>query len=367
MQGVRRAIGFMSGTSMDGIDVAAIETDGQNIVKRHGAMSFPFCAEFRKVLSGAPSLAASLGNRKDRPGELAEMEESLTRLHGDAFHAFSKQINWPTRTISVIGFHGQTILHCPDTAMTLQLGDGRLLAQLTGLPVIYDMRAADVASGGQGAPLAPVYHRAMVAEVPVRPIVVLNLGGVANVSFIGENDELLAFDTGPAGAMVDDWVLATMHKMYDKDGELAASGQIDSDLVNGFLEHRFFSLRPPKSLDRNAFDPEPLRGLSPADGAATLTAFAAAAVGRAQELMPRSPRKWIVVGGGRKNKTLMAMLRRAVDGEVCSAEAIGIDGDSVEAEAWAYLAVRSIDGLPLTYPGTTGAPYAVCGGVLCQP
>ena len=225
---------------------------------------------------------------------------------------------WPTTaldagTIDVVGFHGHTVLHAPEQRLTVQIGDGALLAKSTGIDVVYDLRAADVAAGGQGAPLAPVYHRALTARLPERPIAVLNIGGVANVTWIGHDGELLAFDTGPGNALIDDWMLRHQGVPRDEGGALAAAGRVHDDYVTEYLRHSYFGEPPPKSLDRNAFALELVDQLPAADGAATLTAFTAASIARAREHFPEQPQLWVVSGGGRLNRTLMAMLAGHVE------------------------------------------------------
>ncbi|HEX2840324.1 anhydro-N-acetylmuramic acid kinase [Hyphomicrobium sp.] len=361
-----RALGLMSGTSLDGIDVAVIETDGERVLRRGFAATYPYSEAFREKLHAGLAEATTLRTRTERPGRLMLLEQYLTELHAEAIGHYCADHEIEPDSIDLIGFHGQTVLHRPEAKLTVQLGDGPLLSRLSGRPVVYDLRAADVAAGGQGAPLAPAYHRALAAEIAERPLVVLNLGGVANVTWIGADGTLLAFDTGPASAMIDDWVKKTLGKPYDADGALAASGTIHADIVARWLNHPYFKTPPPKSLDRNAFDMEALAHLSPEDGAATLTAFSAAAAGAALEHFPEKPTLWVASGGGRRNATLMTMIANRVGTAVRPAEAFDIDGDGVEAEAWAFLAVRSRLGLPITYPGTTGVPQPLTGGVVAE-
>jgi anhydro-N-acetylmuramic acid kinase len=248
--------------------------------------------------------------------------------------------------------------------LTVQLGDGRLLAERTGIDVVYDLRAADCAAGGEGAPLAPAYHRALAAKVTARPAVFLNIGGVANVTWVGADRTLIAFDTGPGNALIDDWMLRHTGTARDDGGATAAKGEVDERVLRAFLMHPYFAKPVPKSLDRNAFALELADDLALADGAATLTAFTAESVARARAHMPEEPKLWVVCGGGRRNRTLMGMLAARVENAVVPAEALGLDGDTIEAEAWAYLAVRSLDGLPLSWPGTTGVGVPTPGGVL---
>jgi anhydro-N-acetylmuramic acid kinase len=305
-------------------------------------------------------------DRADRPGCLADVERELTERQAEAALRFIGDRMLQPSAIDVIGFHGQTVLHRPAAGLTVQLGDGRLLAQATGIDVVYDMRAADVAAGGEGAPLAPAYHRALAARLPQRPCVLLNVGGVANVTWIGANDALIAFDTGPGNAMIDDLMLRATGAPCDADGKLAASGTVDERVVRTYLMHPYFSKPVPKSLDRNAFAPELVDELSAPDAAATLTAFTAEAIVKAREYMPTEPAVWVVCGGGRRNRTLMRMLAARVENAVVPAEAVGLDGDTLEAEAWAYLAVRSLDGLATSWPGTTGVAEPTKGGVLAR-
>ena len=366
MSKVMRAIGLMSGTSIDGIDIGLIETDGDGHVRLHGGASVSYPEEFRARLRAALADAVDVTAREARPGCLADVERDLTERHAEAVLRFMGDRSLQPSAVDVIGFHGQTVLHRPEARLTVQLGDGRLLANATGVDVMCDMRAADCAAGGQGAPLVPAYHRALAARIQERPIAFVNIGGVANVTWIGRNGDLLAFDTGPGNALLDDWMLRQTGTARDEDGRLAASGAVHEPSLHYYLSMTYFGTLPPKSLDRNAFPPEIVAELSPADGAATLTAFTAASIAKAREHFPEQPALWIVCGGGRRNRTLMSMLAARVDNAVAPAEALHLDGDNMEAEAWAYLAVRSLAGLPLTYPGTTGVPEPTRGGVLAR-
>jgi anhydro-N-acetylmuramic acid kinase len=361
-----RAIGLMSGTSMDGIDAALIETDGEDEVARGPSYTIAYDSAFRARLALAIGDAQALPDRSARPPLLADVERELTERHAAAVEQLLRAQGLLAADVAVIGFHGHTVLHAPERRLTVQLGDGALLARRTGIDVVFDLRAADCAAGGQGAPLAPVYHRALAAPLPERPLALVNIGGVANVTWIGRDEALLAFDTGPGNALIDDWMARHAGRALDEDGRAAAAGSVDQDALTALLTHSYFGALPPKSLDRNAFSPDPVGNLSLEDGAATLTAFTAAAIARAREHFPEEPELWVVSGGGRRNRTLMSMIAERVGGAVAPAEAAGFDGDAVEAEAWAYLAVRSLAGLPITYPGTTGAPAPLTGGVLAR-
>lgn len=367
MSKVMRAVGMMSGTSLDGVDVAYLETDGEDVVRRGPSMTVPFGDDLRRLLISAIEDARDLVDRDDRPGCLAGAERALTEHHCSAVSAFLKQHGIERSDIDVIGFHGQTVLHKPRARLTVQLGLGDMLANFTRCPVIYDMRAADVAAGGQGAPLVPAYHRALASALPQRPVAIVNIGGVANVTWIGRNGRLLAFDTGPGNALIDDWMARHTGVACDRDGEAARRGRIDEGAVVRYLSHGYFALRPPKSLDRNAFTLDPVSRMTLEDGAATLAAFTARAIAKAREHMPAEPELWIVAGGGRRNRAIMHMLAEAVHHAVVPAEAVGINGDSLEAEAWAYLAVRSMKGLAITFPETTGVAAPMPGGVRADP
>ena len=366
MSKMMRAIGLMSGTSMDGIDVALLETDGEDAIKRGPAASVAYTPQFRGKLAQAVKDASKLADRRARPGCLAEVETELTALHADAVLRFMGDHMLQPLAVDAIGFHGQTVLHVPDAGLTVQLGDGGLLAAKVGVDVVYDMRAADMTDGGEGAPLAPVYHRALASRLPDRPAAFLNLGGVGNVTWVGRDGELLAFDTGPGNAMIDDWMAQKCALPRDEGGKLAAAGRVQDDYVTQYLRHSYFGEPPPKSLDRNAFRLDLVDDLAAEDGAATLTAFTAAAVCAARAHFPEQPAIWVVCGGGRKNKTLMGMIAAGVENAVVPSEMIGVNGDSLEAEAWAYLAVRSLKGLAITFPGTTGVPRPMTGGVIAR-
>ena len=362
-----KAIGLMSGTSLDGIDVALIETDGEDQVERGPAMTFPYDDSMRRVLVNAIADARHLQSREERPHSLAEAERAVTECHAVAVAQFLKEAGVERSSVDIIGFHGQTVLHRPELGLTVQLGLGDLLANFTRCPVVYDLRAADVEAGGEGAPLVPAYHRALAAKLPQRPIAIVNIGGVANLTWIGQDGTLIAFDTGPGNALINDWMLRKAGAYLDSGGATAAQGEVDDEALHALLSHEYFAETPPKSLDRNTFLMDVVEGLSVEDGAATLTAFTARAIAKAREQIPLEPELWVVSGGGRRNRTIMRMLAEQVLHAVVPAEAVGLDGDSLEAEAWAYLAVRSIRGLPITFPGTTGVPEPMSGGLRVDP
>ncbi len=365
------AIGLMSGTSQDGVDVALIDTDGEAIAQFGATACRPYTAAERTLLRRATAAAANLTERTARPGLVAEAERLINDAHAEAVRAFLATNDLKPGIVAAVGFHGQTLLHRPERGLTMQIGDGAALAARLGIPVVYDFRAADVAAGGQGAPLAPVFHRALVRRLGrAPPVAVLNLGGVANVTYI-VGDELIACDTGPGNALLDDFLRLRTGRPLDTDGRRAAAGNADEAMIARLLAHPFFAKPPPKSLDRNdfrGFIGNTLDGIGVEDGAATLTALTAAAVARVVPHLPRPPASWIVAGGGARNPTLMRMLaERLQPAQIESAHAVGWSIDSLEAQAFAYLAVRSLRGLPISFPGTTGAPRPLTGGVLAKP
>ncbi len=357
MSKLTRALGLMSGTSLDGIDVALVETDGEEIVRRGPFLSVPYDEMQRAVLRQSLKDAEVMNDGSSRSGNLAEAEKALTQWHAKAVHAWVHKSGVSLSNIDVIGFHGQTVIHRPEKQLTVQLGDGTGLARQLGVSVVYDMRAVDVAAGGQGAPLVPVYHRALAAGIPDRPIAFVNIGGVANVTWIGRDGELLAFDTGPGNALIDDWMKHHTGTALDENGRVALSGRVDEAAVAQFLGDSYFEKHAPKSLDRNSFANIRLDGLSAADGAATLVAVTVRAIAASRPHFPEAPVLWVICGGGRHNRAIMQSLKALLP-RVEPAETFGFNGDAMEAEAWAYLAVRSLKGLPLSFPGTTGVQRA---------
>ncbi|MGA0392973.1 MAG: anhydro-N-acetylmuramic acid kinase [Rhodospirillales bacterium] len=351
------AIGLMSGTSMDGIDAALIETDGQSINRFGPVVHTPYDELFRL------QLRALLGRKPDQAPAWDETIKALTEKHAAAVQQLLDENDLAPGDIDIIGFHGHTVLHQPDAGKTYQIGDGALLARLTGIAVVNDLRQADMAAGGQGAPLAPLYHCALADEIE-KPLAVLNVGGVANVTWIGNGDAILAFDTGPGNALIDDWVQQTIQQPYDTGGRLARSGTVNQDVLSTLLSHPYFKQEPPKSLDRLDFSIDASTGLSPEDGAATLTALTAEAVRKSCAFFPAQPKRWLVCGGGRHNETLMDLLTDALNVPVEPVEAVGWMGDALEAQAFGLFAVRSLYGLALTVPGTTGVSAPTTGGVL---
>jgi anhydro-N-acetylmuramic acid kinase len=357
-----QAVGVISGTSMDGIDVALIATDGKDAVSARAGATYPYPTELRKELQAVIADPERAGK-----APLEDVEAAVTKAHGDAITQFLADEAIPANKVDVIGLHGQTICHRPERHFTRQLGSGPEIAKRFGVTTVYRFRHADVAAGGQGAPLVPIYHKALAAELD-QPLMVLNLGGVGNVTWL-DDDTVIAFDTGPANALIDDFVHLRRGLPCDEGGKIAASGTPDEDMVAAFMQHPYFAMPAPKSLDRNAFHAvaAAVEKLSDADGAATLAEFTVAATVAALRHVPRPPFRWLVAGGGRHNAHLMRRLAEELKTTVAPVEAVGWDGDFLEAQCFGYLAVRSLHGLPISLPSTTGVPAPLTGGEQCRP
>ncbi|WP_082130552.1 anhydro-N-acetylmuramic acid kinase [Kiloniella spongiae] len=346
-------LGLMSGTSMDGIDAALIKSDGQTVTETGATLSYSYTPEQRALLE------AVMGEGKDVRG----VEAQMTRWHHDVVIALLGKANLVPDDIELIGFHGQTTFHDPSRRITIQIGDGDLLAKLSGIPVVNDFRKADVAAGGEGAPFAPLYHQALAGDL-AKSLVVLNIGGVSNITYLGPDGTVLACDTGPGNGLIDDWVQQHFGKSMDEGGKIAAKGEVNEKALGIMLDNCFFDLAPPKSLDRYDFNLDAVQKLCPEDGAATLTAFTAAVNAKIVSFLPQEPERWVVTGGGRHNPVLMEALRSALGVTVDPVESLGWDGDALEAQAFAFLAKRSQLKLPLSLPTTTKVPEPCLGGVL---
>ncbi len=352
-------VGMMSGTSLDGVDVAAIRTDGLCVFEVGPGLSIPYSETLRE------DLRSILGSTESSP-KICRIEKEITETHAAAFLGFLKTFSISKEFVDLIGFHGHSILHQPSSRFpvgrTWQIGDGALLAKLTDTDVVANLRANDVAAGGEGAPLVPLYHQAL-AESLEKPLAIVNIGGISNVTWLGKNNQVLAFDMGPGNGLIDDWVWKHTHQSFDAGGAIAARGTIHEDRVVDFFRSPYFSKKPPKSLDRLDYSTHIVEGLSLEDGAATLTEITAVAIAEGQKFFPESPVRWLLTGGGSHNKTLVRRINHYVaPALVQKVEDVGWSGDFLEAQAWAFLAVRSRKGLPLTVPTTTGVFRELTGG-----
>ncbi|MEC4594938.1 MULTISPECIES: anhydro-N-acetylmuramic acid kinase [Nitrospirillum] len=362
------AIGLMTGTVLDGmIDIAAVRTDGVEVLEFGPWTLAPYPADVRALLADAVARALAWQFQGPDPEIFAEAERRLSRAQADAVARFLADNGIAADEVAAIGFHGQTVLHRAPVpgrvGDTRQLADGQLMADQLGIDVVYDFRTADVRAGGQGAPLSASYHVALLRGLPTGPkVAVLNLGGVGNITWWDGRDRFVAFDTGPANGPINDWIRRHGAGEMDRDGAMAKSGRVDEPRLARLLAHPYLTAPYPKSLDRYDFTADMAAGLGLADGAATLTAFTAGAVGRGLDLLPVRPARLIVCGGGRKNPAIMAALAERARVEVVPAEAVGWRGDAVEAECFAYLAARVLAGLPISFPLTTGVPRPLTGG-----
>ncbi len=370
------AIGLMSGTSLDGVDVAVLRTDGREGLAFGPTLHRPYSPELKSFVNRA--IKAALEGR-DGAADIGKAAGEVTLAHVKAVEAIMEANRLRPDQVDVIGFHGQTILHKPavppvmgpdDQGRTWQIGDGQTLADETGIDVVYNFRAADVMLGGEGAPLAPVYHAALVKKLGRDHAVgVLNLGGVGNITFVpkdGDLNKMVAFDCGPGNGLIDEWMALKTGEAMDKDGQYARRGKVHTEILRTMLLLPYMRRKPPKSMDRYDFKLDPVLPLSVDDGAATLTAFSAACVRASEQYLPEPVGEWIVCGGGRHNSAIMEALSKAVNAPVVPAEDVGWRGDDLEAECFAYLAVRHLSGLPISFPNTTRVPHALEGGVLCK-
>jgi anhydro-N-acetylmuramic acid kinase len=361
---MKTIIGLMSGTSMDGVDAAILATDGVDVALPGPTFFRPYRDDERVVLRAALAVARSLDDRSARPDVLGPAEQIVTDAHVEAVERLRATAGVP---IDLVGFHGQTVFHAPERRLTVQIGDGRGLARRLGVPVVHDFRAADVAAGGQGAPFVPLYHRALVRMAGLAgDVVVANIGGVGNITRIGADGRIAAGDTGPGNALMDDLVQAVAGEAMDRDGARAARGRVDEARVATALATPWFGLPMPKSLDRDAFGLDFVRDMPLDDALATLAAFTARSLAKGVALAGGAD-TIVVAGGGAHNPVLLALLAEASGAAVKRAADLGWDGDFIEAQAFAYLAARSVAGLPLSLPETTGVPRPMTGGVLAEP
>ena len=369
----RWCVGLMTGTVLDGnIDVALLKTNGQSVDEFGRYALAPYAPGTVESLRRCQELALSWQFKGPPPELFTHTARQLTLEQADAVRTLLAQCSLSVKDIRVIGFHGQTVLHRPPSpdghGMTCQLGDGALMARTLGVDVVNDFRQADMQAGGQGAPLSAVYHQALLKRLgnlgTRGDIAVLNLGGVANLTWWDGENTLAAFDTGPANAPINDFVRQLTGGDYDVDGKLAAAGRVDEAKLTQLLEHAYFSQAYPKSLDRCDFSWKMAKGCNLTDGAALLSAFSAGAVAKALDLLPQRPAKLLVCGGGRHNPSLMHAIARRTAVDVLPVESVGWRGDAIEAECFAYLAMRSLRKLPSSFPQTTGVDTALCAGTL---
>ncbi len=367
------SLGLMSGTSMDGVDVSIINSDGNDKFKGILNKYFEYSEDLHKNLVSSRDKINSSKDLKIHSKELDALQKEITLFHSKAVNEVVKEIDF---NIDIIGFHGQTIFHNADEKISRQLGDGNLLSQLIKKKVVYDFRQNDLKNGGQGAPLAPIFHKLISKEIKINPpLCILNLGGVANITAIesDENSNLLSCDIGPGNCLIDEWIRKKTGKKYDKGGSIAELGKINTAILNQALDnHENLKTKNILSYDAKDFDLNFVRGLSLEDGAATITEFTGTVLGDGildfLNKLSNKPRKILVCGGGRKNLTLIESIKKKLveKNTIENIDNYGIDGDFIESQAFAYLAIRSSLKLPISFPKTTGCKEPSTGGILVQ-
>ena len=367
------AIGLMTGTALDGfVDVALLKTDGENVLEFGPFALMGYSGSEREILSEAVNSALEWQFNGAPPAIFANAKATITNIYAKAINDFIAQNQLDKSKIDYIGAHGLTVLHHPPNThpigRTLQLLDGQKLANLVGIPTVYDFRSNDIANGGQGAPLAPIYHAALLRHANIgAPAAILNLGGVANITYWNNENEIAAFDCGPANGPINEWVELNGAGFYDKDGQFAARGEADRELLTKIMSNAWFDAQFPKSLDRYDFGAKLVGGMSLEDGCATLSALVGMAIDKGLGLFEKRVNKVVVAGGGRKNPILMRDIAKYANVELIDSDEIGLRGDAVEAECFAFLAVRQSLGKPISFPKTTGVKVPMGGGRLSQP
>ncbi|WP_295732514.1 anhydro-N-acetylmuramic acid kinase [uncultured Bartonella sp.] len=372
MGALKTAIGLMSGTSMDGIDAALLKSDGQNEIEIIGHLSYAYPAVFRSKLKQSLDKVVGVTKRVELPENVSSLERELTLEHAAIVDQLLKKYSILPSKVDLVGFHGQTILHRPDIGLTIQLGDGQLLARKCGIDVVFDLRSNDMKHGGEGAPLVPVYHRALAQKLKDKlnfPIAFINIGGISNLTFVGKDNELYAFDCGPGNGLIDQWMFLKTGSLMDRNGEAGLRGTVDEKIVNSYANHPFFSNKKPGSLDWRSFKPLLNDAISLEDGAASLSFITAYGIVNSFRHLPMLPKTLVVSGGGVHNGAIMKALKQLTQKNgviILTARSLGLCSDFLEAEAWAYLAIRSIYQLPITFPTTTGCDRPRSGGKLAR-
>ena len=362
----------MSGTSMDGVDAALIESDGEKIVNIIGHLSCEYDAAFRKKLKSTLDEVTNVVKACELPKSVLNVANELTIKHVFAVNQLLKKYSISPNKVDLIGFHGQTILHKPEIGLTIQIGDGAMLARECGIDVVFDLRSNDMKHGGQGAPLVPVYHRALALKLTDKldfPVAFINIGGISNLTFVGKNDELYAFDCGPGNGLIDQWMYSRTGNPMDRNGEAGLRGTVHEGIVNSYSRHPFFSKEKPGSLDWRSFKPITDKAVSVEDGAASLSFVTAYGIVNSFRHLPAYPKTLVISGGGAYNRAIIKALEELTQKYgiiTLTAQSLGLSTDFIEAEAWAYLAIRSIYNLPITFPTTTGCLTPQSGGRLAR-
>ena len=362
------SLGLMSGTSADGIDIALLETDGKNKIRLGPNDYYPFSKSFTKKIKSIFSKKINFKKLKNKK-RIDEIEDDFTKLNFLIIKKFLKKNKISRKSIHAIGFHGQTISHNPSKGYSWQIGDSQKLANLLKIKVIGNFRQNDIDHKGQGAPLTPIFHYYLTKRIK-KKICFINLVGISNISYFNhklkENlNNILAFDPGPCCSLIDDWVTMKSDKKFDNKGLIAKKGNVNDKIVKNFLKNPYFLITPPKSLDRSFFSLKKLKNLTLEDGAATLNEIIAESLLLSFNYLPKFPEFCILSGGGRKNDFLINLIKKKINNtQFVTSEKYRWDGDSIEAYAFAYLSVRKLLNLPITFPKTTGVTKPLTGGQL---
>ena len=365
---VLTAIGLNSGAALDGVSAALLRTNGEDVIEVGSSRFFPYDRDMKIALRRAEKAALE---HRDGAADIGKASKDVTDFHVVAVDEFLNAAGLKRTAIDIVGFHGHTIFHRPkrtpeSAGRTWQIGDGRVLAEETKIDVVNGFRDADISAGGEGGPIASIYFAALAKSLePDGAVGVIDLGRISSVTYVPKTDsplDILAFDAGPGAALIDEWVALKTGEPMDFDGELARSGKVHSDILRMMLLNPYVRRKPPKALEKSDFKIEAVLNLSVADGAATLTALTAACIRASLPHLPAAPNDWIIVGGARRNLALTDAIGMALDADIHTAESLGWRGDDLDAQAVAYLAVRSLRKLPLTYPRTTRTPRPTLGG-----
>ena len=363
------AIGLMSGTSCDGIDASIIESDGENDLNLIGNYFFPYEEESRFKIRKLKEKIDKVVDLEINKGEINDLEKKITSLHSKAINLLLEKLDINKSEIDLVGLHGHTIFHSFQSKKTKQLSDGKALSAMTGLNVIYDFRENDLRNGGQGAPLVPIFHKLLQKKLELKlPVVFVNIGGISNITYLDKNDEMISFDSGPGNFLIDKLLqLKSNDKIqFDKNGDLAFKGRIDKSILDNYLSDPYYKTLPPKSLDVNDFNLSPVREISLQNSITTLSELTSVTIVNSLNFFLHRPQKIILCGGGRKNRYIYEQIAKKSNISTTSIDHYKLNGDFIESQAFAYLAIRSFLKKPISFPKTTGVSKPMTGGKLIK-
>ena len=369
MKNLITCIGLMSGTSCDGIDASIIKSDGENVVHFTGNHFLPYEDRIKSKIRGLKEKINLILDLETNITEIDNLEKEITLLHAKIVNSIIEKFKLNKLEIDLIGFHGHTIFHSFKYKKTKQIGDGKLLSQLTGIKVVYNFRENDIKNNGQGAPLVPIFHKLLKTKLKIKiPLVFFNIGGISNLTYLNKDEEMVSFDSGPGNCLIDRILqLKSEDKVqFDKDGMIAFTGNIDKNILDSYLSDPYYELSPPKSLDINDFNLNPLRDLSLKDSVATLSELTSLTIVNALSFFSSKPIEIILCGGGRKNKFIFDRIKKLSNITISNIDDYKINGDFIESQAFAYLAIRSLFKKPISFPKTTGATKPITGGDIIE-